>query len=752
MISSLYLENWKTHFNSTIDFTKGTNIIIGKIGSGKSSIVDAICYALYGSYPSLYTKKITISETITFKPIKKDSSKVVLFFEYENNNYKIERELFTTKTNTAKLYKNEKLIAGPKQTDVNERVSEILGIDYTLFIKIVYSEQNEIDYFLKIPPGKRKEQFDSLFGISNLENIKINSRELSRLLLQNKEKQQALYEQINDQIKIFDISKKTEDLNTLVIEKNKIIENIDKENLRKKGIKEIYEKEQEKKNNHDKKNLEKNILLSNLKNLETKLDSSFIKTKNIEELVTTKKELEIQKEAIEKKNKEIELKTKDLENQLSFYNSQILQLKTEIEKTKSKIIVVDLSKHILEKETTEKKHLELKQKTLELTTQLKEIIKAIEELNKDISKCPVCDSLLTKEQIAIKLKEKQAQKITKTEIISENEKEINQLLILLKKLEEEETKIKENKTLEEKLNEKSEKQKEFLEKTEYLKAEQKNIDKKIETTEVTEKLKIIEYTITQQKLLDEKENLQINLKKTEEFLNILNYSEENYLLIFTDYKNIETKINYLSFQKENLEKQERELKNTITNYKALEEKQETLKKELEKTESNLNNLGYFTNAIDSSQNQLRTGLVNNINKALNIIWPRIYPYSDYISARLKTENDYVLEVQTKESDWIRVEGLLSGGERTCAALSIRIAIALSLTKKLGLLILDEPTHNLDSKTIETISLILDKELPELVDQIFIITHDSKLLSTTNTSKYTIERDKENNGFSKIIML
>ncbi len=38
MIKSIYLENWKTHKDSFLTFNKGTNILIGKIGSGKSSI------------------------------------------------------------------------------------------------------------------------------------------------------------------------------------------------------------------------------------------------------------------------------------------------------------------------------------------------------------------------------------------------------------------------------------------------------------------------------------------------------------------------------------------------------------------------------------------------------------------------------------------------------------------------------------------------------------------------------------------
>ena len=154
MIKSIYLENWKTHKDSFLTFNKGTNILIGKIGSGKSSIVDAICYCLFGTFPSLSSKKITISETLMFKPTKQEKAILKLEFTHADKTYLVERTI--GKLTQAKLYLDGKLIAGPKQTDVNDRISQILNIDYALFSKIVYSEQNELDFFLKILHLKEK--------------------------------------------------------------------------------------------------------------------------------------------------------------------------------------------------------------------------------------------------------------------------------------------------------------------------------------------------------------------------------------------------------------------------------------------------------------------------------------------------------------------------------------------------------------------------------------------------------------------
>ncbi|MBU0586228.1 AAA family ATPase, partial [Candidatus Micrarchaeota archaeon] len=37
MLTSISLENWRSHLNTNLNFKKGTNLIIGIMGSGKSS-------------------------------------------------------------------------------------------------------------------------------------------------------------------------------------------------------------------------------------------------------------------------------------------------------------------------------------------------------------------------------------------------------------------------------------------------------------------------------------------------------------------------------------------------------------------------------------------------------------------------------------------------------------------------------------------------------------------------------------------
>ena len=98
-------------------------------------------------------------------------------------------------------------------------------------------------------------------------------------------------------------------------------------------------------------------------------------------------------------------------------------------------------------------------------------------------------------------------------------------------------------------------------------------------------------------------------------------------------------------------------------------------------------------------------------------------------------------MQEKNTQWRKVEGILSGGERSCAALSIRMAIALVLTQNIGWMILDEPTHNLDKNTVKKLSEFLKTHLPELVEQVFIITHEKEMEKAASATLYFIEREK-----------
>ena len=75
-----------------------------------------------------------------------------------------------------------------------------------------------------------------------------------------------------------------------------------------------------------------------------------------------------------------------------------------------------------------------------------------------------------------------------------------------------------------------------------------------------------------------------------------------------------------------------------------------------------------------------------------------------------------------------------------------------LTKNLSMLILDEPTHNLDTNAVAKLSEMLREQLPKLVGQIFVITHDKQLEGAASSNLYLLTRNKDLDEATKAEMI
>ena len=137
---------------------------------------------------------------------------------------------------------------------------------------------------------------------------------------------------------------------------------------------------------------------------------------------------------------------------------------------------------------------------------------------------------------------------------------------------------------------------------------------------------------------------------------------------------------------------------------------------------------------------------------MGLLWQNLYPYKDFYSCRLAVEEgDYVLQLQDA-TGWIPVDGVASGGERSLAALTLRIAFSLVLAPQLRWLVLDEPTHNLDAKAVEDLASVLRDRISEFVEQVFLITHSNEMENAVSGYLYRLERDKSKNEATKATLV
>ncbi|MEM4702453.1 MAG: AAA family ATPase, partial [Archaeoglobaceae archaeon] len=58
ILKEIFIKNFKSHSNTRIRFESGINLIAGRNGAGKSSILEAILVALYGVRPPLRKEDI----------------------------------------------------------------------------------------------------------------------------------------------------------------------------------------------------------------------------------------------------------------------------------------------------------------------------------------------------------------------------------------------------------------------------------------------------------------------------------------------------------------------------------------------------------------------------------------------------------------------------------------------------------------------------------------------------------------------
>jgi DNA repair protein SbcC/Rad50 len=669
MIKSLELINWRTHKNSTLTFDNGTNVIVGVMGSGKSSIVNALSYSLFGTFPALKSKQISLVEIITNKPNPCNFAKTKLVFEKENKTYLVEREIKETGTNEAKLYEGTTLIAGPKQKDVNEKVENILGLNYELFSRAVYAEQNELDFFLKLTPSERKKKFDELLDLEKYEIARKNAFSLKNSLTKENKQKDELIKQQKNTIE----SHEEEKIKKVILEQ----EQKEKEYHTKKELlekeyhtkKELLEKEEKKEREYQKL---KDIIAKNKTTLQT-LNKNILGKKEIDvEKLNHLKELNLAKQAEKTKHK------------------------NEIEKQKDEF---------------DKVFRTIGEENKVLEYQLRELNKEKNDISKLTGKCPTCKQELDQNHKTRILEKNQKEKENNTKHKNEIEKKQSELTILIKEFE------KQEKEIEKEIN--------LLKEEEYkIKNEEKN-------------------AIELAKTLKEIQQLEKELPVNEKNLQELNFDENDINNIRKDYFETKSTITLLASQINSARELAKSYTQNLEKIEQIKKSIELLEHENIVSKSACEKLGVFENCLIATQSELREAMLATINEAMSSIWENIYPYTDFIDAKLAVvENGYDLQVLTRNNGWARVEGILSGGERSAAALCIRIAFALVLTKQLSMLILDEPTHNLDSNAIEKLSEMLRDSLPGLVEQIFVITHDKQLESAASSKLYMLNRNKD----------
>lgn len=141
--------------------------IVGPTGSGKSSILDAMIFALYGKAPNTSggTKQLIHSAS--------DEATVELAFAVDDRAWQVTRVLRRKGSPPVVL---KRVADGETEEQgaraVSERIEELIGLDFDGFCSSVTLPQGEFDRFLTAPPAERTKVLKGIFRLERIDALR----------------------------------------------------------------------------------------------------------------------------------------------------------------------------------------------------------------------------------------------------------------------------------------------------------------------------------------------------------------------------------------------------------------------------------------------------------------------------------------------------------------------------------------------------------------------------------------------------
>mgnify|MGYP006275658291 CR=1 FL=1 len=165
----LRLRNFKPYVDTDLRLSDGVTVIHGLNGSGKSSLLEACFFALYGS------KALdgTLEDVVTNGA---EESEVELWFSHDSRSYHVRRELKRygdqIQTTTCTLESDDETVHRDGATDVRAFVADLLRMDAEAFVNCAYVRQGEVNKLINATPTERQDMIDDLLQLGTLEEYR----------------------------------------------------------------------------------------------------------------------------------------------------------------------------------------------------------------------------------------------------------------------------------------------------------------------------------------------------------------------------------------------------------------------------------------------------------------------------------------------------------------------------------------------------------------------------------------------------
>lgn len=778
LIKSIKLNNIRSYTEQTIDFPEGSTLLMGDIGSGKTTILLAMEFALFGIIKSDLT-----GESLLRNGQKEGSVELKLILDAQE--ITIRRALKKNKDTITQdaghiIINNKKTDLTP--VELKSKILELLGYPQESINKkslvyryTVYTPQEDMKSILFESNEERLDTLRKIFNIDKYKRIRENSLMYAKELRTLK--------------KIYEV--KIQDLEQL---KNSLTEKIQQLEIIKSKISEQNNSYETIKSQLDKKTLEIKELedkIKELNELKKQLEISIINTKNKKfESEKNKKELNMAEfrineyniklselGVIDKNEEELRVLVQDSEEKLNKINSAKEIINKRLEDKQE-----DLDKAIIEdfaslnaRQGTILRKLEAKESKEELFDKYTKDFNAIAlEMNslkllkshsekiitqmKDLDECPTClqrvdfshkVKISDKESSNIlvierKMKEYESKTSELTKHISEIKSEIEELRkdeLALNEIKFKLQQVLERKALRDSLEKEIEELKQKKEKLDAM-----DVNKLIDV--ISKNRKILNNIAVKKHIEDslkektsKKEELTGIIAKTDEELKKLNENSEEISKKILEFAETEKDFNT---KKQEFEIINKELRQAEILLVSMKKDQEIFAREIKQLNENieiklklkekinyLNDMNFWiTEHFINLTSTIEKSIMQKIHMEFNELfrkWFEILMDDEAFDVRI--DENFTPKILQNGFD-IEVANL-SGGEKTSIALAYRLALNrvindfINNIKTKDLIILDEPTDGFSSEQLDKMKDVLE-ELN--VKQTIIVSHEAKMES------------------------
>ena len=221
---------WKNFLSTGNTFTeiqldkKPTTLIIGENGAGKSTILDALCFSLFGK------PFRTISKSQMVNSVNNSATVVEVEFSIGSREYKVVRGI---KPNSFEIYQNGILMNQNANARDYQKILEqqILGLNYRSFTQVVILGSSTFVPFMQLKARHRREVVEEILDIQIFSTMNMLLKSKIKVILDDIREADHQYELMDSKINLQEnhIKDMKQNKDKIIKQKKDIIEENQKE-------------------------------------------------------------------------------------------------------------------------------------------------------------------------------------------------------------------------------------------------------------------------------------------------------------------------------------------------------------------------------------------------------------------------------------------------------------------------------------------------------------------------------------------